>query len=75
MHANFEKRRRSSTIQNRYGKRFIREQVILSIWTEYCSELHNHESCGDNAELDCSQSPEEGWQTILREEVEIAAAS
>ena len=32
-------------------------------------------SCGDNAILDCSQSPEEDLQPIFREEVEIAVAS
>ena len=46
-----------------------------SRWTEYCSELYNYESCGDNAVLDCSQPPEEDLQPILREEVEIAVAS
>ena len=48
---------------------------ILSRWTEYCSELYNYESCGDNSVLDCSQPPEEDLQPILREEVEIAVAS
>ena len=51
------------------------EKEILSRWTEYCSELYNYESCGDNAVLDCSQPPEEDLQPILREEVEIAVAS
>ena len=50
------------------------EQEILSRWAEYCSELYNYESCGDNAVLDCSQPPEEDLQSILREEVEIAVA-
>ena len=36
--------------------------------------MHNHESCGDNAVLNCSQPPED-LQPILREEVEIAVAS
>ena len=49
--------------------------MSLSSWTEYCSELNNHESCGDNAVLDCSQPPEEDLQPILREEIEIAVAS
>ena len=40
--------------------------------TEYCSELYNYESCGDNAVLDCSQPQEEDLQPILREKVEIA---
>ena len=48
--------------------------MILRRWTEYCSELYNHESCGDNAVLVCSQPPEEDLQPILREEVEIAVA-
>ena len=70
-----EEQGRSSAIQDRSGKCLIEEQVILSRWTEYCSELYNHEGCGDNAVLDCSQSPEKELQTILREEVEIAVAS
>ena len=37
--------------------------------------MYNYESCGDNAVLDCSQPPKEDLQPILREEVEIAAAS
>ena len=57
------------------GARIIEEKEILSRWTEYCSELYNYESCGDNAVLDCSQPPEEDLQPILREEVEIAVAS
>ena len=48
---------------------------ILISWTEYCSELYNYESCGDNAVLDCSQPPQEDLQPILREEVGIAVAS
>ena len=48
---------------------------ILTRWTEYCLELYNHESCGDNAELDCSQPPKEDLQPILREEVKIAVES
>ena len=46
------------------------EQEILTRWTEYCSEMYNHESCGDNAVLDCSKPLKED-----REEVEIAVAS
>ena len=43
--------------------------------TDYCSELYNHESYGDNAVLDRNQLPEEVLQLILREEVEIAIAA
>ena len=70
-----EKQGRSSAIQDKSGKCLTEEKEILSRWTEYCSELCNYESCGDNALLDCSQPPEEDLQSILREEVEIAVAS
>ena len=70
-----EKQGRSSTIQDKSGKYLTEEKEILSRWTEYCSELYNYESCGDNTVLDCSQPPEEELQPILREEVEIAVAS
>ena len=64
-----EKQGRSSTIQDESGKCLTKEKEILSRWTEYCSELHNYEKCGDNTVLDCSQSPEEDLQLILCEEV------
>ena len=70
-----EKQGRSSAIQDKSGKCFTEEKEILSRWTEYCSELYNYESSGDNAVLDCSQPPEEDLQPILREEIEIAVAS
>ena len=70
-----EKQGRSSAIQNKSGKCLTEEKEILSTWTEYCSELYNYESCGDNTVLDCSQPPEEDLQPILREEVKIAVAS
>ena len=70
-----EKQGRSSTIQDKSGKCFTEEKEILSRWTEYCSELYNYGSCGDNTVLDCGQPPEEDLQPILREEVEIAVAS
>ena len=49
-------------------------RMILSRWTEYCSELYNYESYGVNTVLECIQRPEV-LQPILREEVEIAAAA
>ena len=39
-----KKQGRPSTIQDRSNK---------------CSELYNHESCGDNAVLDCNQPPDD----------------
>ena len=65
----------SSPRCNQSGCGLTEEKEILSRWTEYCSELYNYESCGDNTVLDCSQPPEEDLQPILREEVEIAVAS
>ena len=70
-----DKKGRSSTIQDKSGKCLTGDKEILSRWTEYCSELYNYESCGDNAVLDCSQPPGEDLQPILHEEVEIAVAS
>ena len=70
-----EKQGRSSSIQDKSGKCLTAEKEILSKWTEYCSELYNYDSCGDNAVLDGSQPPEEDLQPILREEAETAVAS
>ena len=72
---NLEKQGTSSTIQDKSEKCLTEVKEILSRWTEYCSELYNYDSCGDNAVLDCSQPPEEDLQPILRGEVEIAMAS
>ena len=47
-----EKHGRPSTIQDKSGKCLIEEKEILSRCTEYCLELYNYESCGDNAVLD-----------------------
>ena len=53
-----EKQGRSSTIQDKSGKNLTEKQEILSRWTEYSPDLHNYESCGDNAVLDCSRPTE-----------------
>ena len=70
-----EEQGRSSTIQDKSVKCLTEDKEILSRWTEYCSELYNYESYGDNTVLDCSQPPEKDLQPILRQEVEIAVAS
>ena len=54
-------------------KCLIKEQEIPSRWTEYCSELYNYESCGNNTGM--QSPPEEDLQSILCEEVEIAVGS
>ena len=61
--------------RHRSGKCLTEEKEILSRWTEYCSKLYNHESCGDNAVLDCSHPLEEDLQPLFHEEVEIAVVS
>ena len=68
-----EKQGRPLTFQDRSGKCLAEEQEILCGWTDYCSELYNHESCGDNAVLDCSQLPEENLQPILRDEIAVGS--
>lgn len=46
---------------------------MLEGWTEYCSELYNHQLDGDPAVLHCQQAtPGEDPQSIQREEVEVA---
>ena len=75
-----EKQARSTTILAKSRKWFTEEQEILRRWTEYCSELYNHESYGDNAVLDCisaptPQAPKEDLKSILHEEAEIAIAA
>ena len=66
-----EKQGRSTTIPESSGKCLSEEKESLTRWPE----LYNHEICGDNAFLDCSQSPDEGLQPIHREEVDSAVAS
>ena len=72
--SNLRKQVRSQTIQDKSGKCLTEKQEILSRWTDYFPDLHNYESCGDNAVLDCSRPPE-NLQPILREELKIAVAS
>ena len=59
-----EKQGRSSTIRDKSGKCVTEEKEILSKWTEYCSELYNHESCGDNTVLDYSHPPDEDLRKL-----------
>ena len=57
---------------NPNDERVIIVIIILSKWTEYCSEPYTRESYGGNAFLDCNQPQDEDIQPILREEVEMA---
>ena len=45
------KKGRASTIQDKTGKSLTEDQEILTCWTEYCSDLYNHETQGDCAVL------------------------
>ena len=59
------KQGRSTTTKDKSWKCLTEEQEIIHRWTEYCSELYNHESYGDTAVLDCNQFLEEDLQPIL----------
>uniref|UniRef100_A0A3Q2XCC0 Reverse transcriptase domain-containing protein n=1 Tax=Hippocampus comes TaxID=109280 RepID=A0A3Q2XCC0_HIPCM len=73
-----EKQGRPTSIQDKAGKCLTEDKDILDRWTEYCSELYNHQLNGDPAVLNCPlPTTEEGSQSILgesilREEVEAA---
>ena len=65
----------ATTVQVSSGKCFKEEREILSRWTEYCTELYNHEANGDPSVLDCPQTDTEDDHLILRKEVEVAVQS
>ena len=65
----------NTTIHDKSGKCLTEEQQILNRWTEYCSELYNHNNNGDPVVLNCPQTTEEDDYPILREEVEAAVKS
>ena len=41
------KQGRTTTIQDKDGKRLTEDRGILNRWTEYCSELYSHKDKGD----------------------------
>ena len=63
-----EKQGRSTTIQDKSGKCLTEEQEILSRWIEYCSEIYNHESYGDEVVLDCNQPTEEEQLIMVKKQ-------
>ena len=69
------KQGRVNTIQDKTGKCLTKEQDIMKRWTEYCSELYNHDTKGDPRVLNSPQAIEEDNLPILREEVETAVKS
>ena len=46
-----ERQSRTSTIQDKNGKNLTEENQVLGRWTEYCSELYNHDVKGDPSVL------------------------
>ena len=64
-----------NTIQDKNGNTITEEKEIIQRWTEYCSELYNHQSRGDLTLLDVPESNNEDDYPILREEVESAIKS
>ena len=69
------KQGRVNIIQDKNGKCLTEEHEIMERWTEYCSELYNHDTRGDPEILNCPQTSEENNYSILREEVETAVKS
>ena len=69
------KRGNATAVPDRSGKCLKEERQILNRWTEYCSELYNHEANGDPSVLDCPQTDTEDDHLIFRTEVEAAVQS
>ena len=62
-------------VQDHSGKCLTEERQILNRWTEYCSELYNHNANEDPSVLNCTQTDTEDDHPILRREVEAAEQS
>ena len=68
-----EKQSRTSTIQDKNGKNLTEEDQVLGRWTEYCSDLYNHDVKGDPSVLYHQNNSDEDYDdSILRGEVEEA---
>lgn len=70
-----QKQSRVSTIQDKEGHCLTENQDILNRWTEYCSDLYNHQTHRDPSVLTCQESTNNDDYPILREEVEQAIKS
>ena len=66
------KQRRVSVIQDKTGKCLTEEHEVLTRFTEYCSDLNNHENNGDTMILNSPYDINDDKSPILREEVEAA---
>jgi len=54
-----------NTIQDKEGKCLTEEHEIMKRWTEYCSELYNHDTRGDPQVLNCPHETKEDNYPIL----------
>ena len=69
------KQGRTTTIQDKNGKRLTEDRDILNRWTEYCSELYSHKVKGDPEVLKHPPVTNIDSHPILWEEVEAAVKS
>ena len=67
------KQSKVSTIKDKNGETLIEKNRILQRWTEYCSELYNHELNGDESVLDVPNSQSDDSENeIQKAEIEEA---
>ena len=59
------KQGKATTVQDRSGKCLTEERQIVNRWTEYCSELCDHNANGDPSVLNCPQTNTEDYHPIL----------
>lgn len=64
-----------NTIQDKNGNGLTEEKEIMERWTEYCSEMYNFQSRGDQDVLNVHESTNENNYPVLHEEVEAAIRS
>lgn len=61
-----------TTIEDKNGNCLTEEEEIMKRWTEYCTELYNHQTTGDNTILDVPPSTDTDHLPILKSEIEEA---
>ena len=66
------KQRGSNVIQDKRGECLTEEKDVLKRWTEYCSELYNFKTRGDENFAQAHESTDTDSYDILREEVVAA---
>ena len=69
------KKGRTTTIQDKDGDCLTEERDILKRWTEYCSDLYNHNAAGDPEVLNVPPASNNDNYPILRDEVITAVKS